>query len=361
MTSSIDNFPNTVISNDPVFFNRKDFAMNTHEERYVIIAGGYGGRGENLSSAAIFDLQTNTCISLPQLPRTGYDEGQVEHGAIIKGYFYIVLMWDLEEDEISDCLDVYPDFFCVYRIQLSNPTAWEKMGEHLIYGNGLIKLVSDGSRLFLFSADERSEPDLIEYDPDKNKFHELSPKQMVVRAAVVIGRKIYVIGEDEEFGLCLEIYDIPSRSWSTGHERSIESKYISYQCHAFALNDRWIAIRDSFSFRSIYDTHNGTWIANEVLFSSSPSFRITGSTLVGNSGLTLVGGIRREANTALYSVERKCIIPNWYIVKDFALLRKLVDDGRAHAIATNEKASIMIQNFVIYLPSDMFKWVLCFL
>lgn len=92
----------TLASDDE--FHRIKFAYGAHNDRYIIVAGGYGGwKNQELSSAVVYDSFSDTNTPLPDLPRSGG-----YHGVVLKGYFY-----------------VFEFFSRVYRLCLVKQSKWE--------------------------------------------------------------------------------------------------------------------------------------------------------------------------------------------------------------------------------------------
>ena len=62
---------------------RTEFACATFDDRYVFVAGG---RQKRLKSAAVYDMHTNTQMTLPDFPT----KLSCCKGAISNGYFYVI-------------------------------------------------------------------------------------------------------------------------------------------------------------------------------------------------------------------------------------------------------------------------------
>jgi len=205
---------------------------------------------------------------------------------------------------------------------------------------------------------------ILEYDPEKKINHwylpppEFYQPQNGPSNGIVVGSRILYTG------ICSTIayYDIPSKTWwhrgeplpiSNGIRRVALGRWIVHFLYCFHPN------YDEPYF--IYDTENEVWFSSRI---SLPfKFYIDQCVAIGSRRLVFTRFCERGTrnNRLVFTVDRKDIIPNWFIIKDYILLRKLVDTGRAYAIDNGNKTEHIIQMFITSFHVDMFNYIFSFL
>jgi len=348
--------PWEIVSNNDLF-KRSKFAIGPYKREHAIIAGGWDVRGEKLNSVVLLDLQTGTFKSLPDLPAE-YDGCT---GANVNGYFYMVGRNDT-----------------MYRINLSCCSKWEKLtAVDFDFGHGHA-LISDGRHLF-WPGGVLNNRTFNLYEPDSNTWKTL-PQMTTPRyghATAIVGQKIYIIGgADDRNALDLssvEVFDIPTRTWSSAPDLPIAVYY-----PAATTLGRWIVVTGGLysderetSYCFVFDTFGREWIQSRV---SLPSLRYGhGCVTMQDSQIIVVGGSRsRQKGNPIVTISRKHLIPNWYFVKDFLLLRRLLEEGRAqmkapifhskdgNEIHSTRKFIRALGQFFLTLDLDTFRTVLSF-
>lgn len=334
------------LSRDSVL-NRSKFSIAVSDDRYIIIAGGYGALSR---SVVVLDVQTCSLKTLPSLPRENY-HGSCG-GTILNGYFYLISRYGERP---------------AYRMKLSKWKEWERVdGVEKHYGEGVI---SNDTNLFLFS-DHGNEA----FIPRANGWMDL-PSMRYPRwahATTIVENSVYVLGgyNDKLWSpsTLVEVYNIRTRSWST--TSGLPKKL--YGAAAVSVGRRWIIVtggQDEDDRRSdaclILDLQTKKWMESEIRMTCPRANH--GSVVIGGTQLVLVGGIddknmasdQRLQNISYVESINLSHLLNWYVIKHLILLRKLLDDGRAHsAVYGND---MVLQNLMIYLDLDMFRNVLAFL
>lgn len=332
-------------------FKRTKFAIDSYDEKHVVIAGGWDFRGEKLLSAVVLNTETGASKALPDLPPE-YDGCT---GAYLKGYFYMVGRKDT-----------------IFRINLSICNKWEKMSaDTFAFGHGHA-LISNGKHLFWPGGVLNCRTYNL-YEPDTNRWT-LLPQMRTPRyghATALVDNKIYVIGGAEDrSGMELssvEVFDISSRTWSAA-PRLPKALYGP----AAASIGKFVIVTGGIdsdpqetSYCLIYDTHSQEWIQSKVPLSTLRYGH--GCVAIQGSQVVLVGGSKtNQRGNPIVTINRKDLIPNWYVVKEFVLLRRLLDEGRAQVTLRNkdhqyDPVSAIIQKLFIYLDIDTFRAVVSFL
>ena len=358
------------LCNDEIF-KRSCFAFAIHENRYIFVAGGYH-RGEGdmrvcLTSAYIFDSQTKTHIKLPDLPHGMWPCG----GAIINGYFYIVGRGK------------------IYRMSLSKRSLWELVlsSDFVIFVHNV---VSDGEKLYVFNSYHHV--GFISYDPSKKSCTRL-PRLPKARAqwghvSAIVGDNIFIIGgcngcndstactangHISPYSSSVKNFSISTQQWSEGP--SLPKPV--YGAAACVIEGRWIVVtggkldkcdRSSKSF--IYDTLTQKWTGKNVALErhrTGHSCVAIGKQIISIGGDDYFEWI--NYHSTVETIHKKYIICNWEIIKDFILLRYLVDEGRAHLANPksetqengNGKGSKMLEKIMTDMNVDVFMEVLSFL
>lgn len=341
-------------------FKRDDFAIAVHEDRYILVIGGRNSMLEP-RLCAMYDTQTHTCSDLPDLPE---DIHQLR-GAICNGYFYIV---------------IYDN---IYRMSLATRTEWKLVHTREIIYDGAV--VSDGTNLYIFNID--NDVEIILYEPHKDFCTMISrlPTARSNFASVIIGGDIFVIGGStgyRSYSSSMEVFNIPTRSWKTAPPLPQPL----YGAAAAVIKDRWIVVTGGYhnymtsSQSFIFDILSQEWTETERDVALSPA-RIGHSCVVIGSHVISVGGKDLSRNYCNMDViHRKYLVPNWEQIKHFILLRKLVDDNRAHPMshvnteiggdddydedgATKQilDTKKVLEKFLTDLSLDVFRKVLSFL
>jgi len=318
--------------------------IDIYRERYVIYSEGlHSLTRKHLRSILMLDLQTNLSFQFPDLPV--FNAFQKIIGVVFKQYFYVFL-----NSENS-----------FFRISLSNPLRWECIEIHIPYtciAGRICSLASNDKSIFLTGNDC-----IWDYDPEKGKPNEdiilpsvLSNTRLTqdIRHVkiVVLGSKIYgfrVSGSE----LSIHIYNIPSRAWRS---HNLPIPFMAYEKTTAIPFGRWIFLHvDMNDFCGLFDTYTDDLITLDRRSSIPIEYQSILS--VGNSKIAFVGVDPKE-NIILK--KRKEIVPNWYIIREFLLLRKLVHEGRADLIVKKSKVDNVIEKVIANLDSDMFQLVISF-
>lgn len=347
--------PWKIINNDEIF-KRTKFAMSVYKDRYIVVAGGEreGGR---VRSAAIYDMQTHTHSSLPDLPQIFLARGYL--GALLNNYFYIISSTD------------------THRLDLSSTSEWEQVHLGGIKLRSVKTVVSDGNHLFVFNEGKNRN---LRYDPNSNEWTKLPPmmKPRTDFATVIFGDNIYVIGGLDDYNgrsavylSSVEIFHIPTQSWSEGPPLPKPSLGASG-----AIIDRWIVVTggcddNGFSFHSfIFDTLTQKWTQSDHGL-SPPRVGHGCISIDEKKQIVSVGGsvgFRKIDYCPMEAiVNRKDLFTiKWDVLGKFILLRRLVDDGRAVLKPWNKndernKEEQVLQKIMTDLDLDMFRVILTFL
>lgn len=328
--------------------NRTKFAIAAQNDRYIIVAGGYG---ELPRSVLVFDVETGSSALLPFLPEGSY-HGSCD-GTVLKDYFYLISRY-------GECP--------AYRINLLTRKTWEKVdGNNRHYGEAVI---SNDTNLFLFS-DHGNEA----YVPQTSSWVDLPSmkKPRWAHATAINENKVYIIGGYDDFrhspSSSVGVYDIQTRTW----RKSPSLPRPLYGSAAAVIEKRWIIVtggegfdevRSSLCF--IFDIQNQKWIESEIQLSAARSNH--GCAVVGKSELVLMGGVNAfDGNVPYVESIKISRLLNWRIIKNFILLRKLFENGQAHPIVNQDSSisdqgsDMILQNVITQLDLDTFRHVLSFL
>jgi len=336
------------ISNDELF-HRMNFACVVYNDRYIIIAGGNEyTSGEGLRSVISFDTHEKIIKEFPDLPEISW----TCTGTILKGCFYVA-----------------GHHGSIFRLDLSLCEAWEQVtSSGDLFGH---TIVSDDEHLY--SIGGRNTDGIItspcrRFCPKEDTWIALPQmNQSRYRHAVaIIGKQIYVIGgvrEKQEKISSVEVYNINSMTWdiianipAVPNESSDDGLCLS--CAALATFDKMIVLtggrkrRRSTGIISPYcfvlNTHNLKWMQSMITLPTARSAH--GCVLIGGTQLFLIGG---ESQKSIEAIERKCFFPNWYIIQDFLLLHKLVEEDRASIKRHNGGKLCMSDEFVQKLMTNL--------
>jgi len=364
------------ISKDSIF-RRKWCALASYQDRYIIIAGGKVDQNSCLTSAFIFDTHSNTYKAFPDLPDEDYyDRGFGSHcvkyefcsGAVLNDYFYLVArdyrMYRIRiivEKEGSD----------VTGKMMKNE--WETIENTDFLSKRMSSIVSDNKRLFLFCGGY-----LCSFDPDTNEWTKLSPirthKSRMFYAITLCERKIFIIGgyvKKLTAISSMEVYDIDSMTWTDAPDLPVPL-CDSSTC---VLNRRWIVVTGGISLNRkasksfhIFDTYTQQWnphISRKGVILPMGRMRHRAVAL-GESKVFFIGGNNMFGDILCLDCmrRRQLEIQSWYFVKDFILLRQLVDNDRAFIQSQNKidhhDKSILVQMLMTNLDSDTFRHILSF-
>lgn len=329
---------------DHELFQRIEFAMAVHKNRYIIIAGGNRGDGVGIKSAGIYDIKSDRHTELPDLP----EDFQSSYcgGVVLNNYFYVYSLFFKE---------------AMYRINLSRRQKWENMTSHT---NEDIRVIASERNLYALSGYQNTI-----YDPISNEWGALPPMNTPRQhfAHAMVDNKIYTIGgysmNQKEQLSSVEVFDTATHTWST------TAPLPNPLAHAAAsVVGKWIVVtggRDendnmpSHSF--IFDTQRQQWIKNDMGLSSPRQYH--GCVTIGEEIICVGGCSEQDRNTifSMESINKRHLIPNLAIVEQLVQLRKLVEDDRAvintRKITDEDKA---VQEIVTSLPDDLFRQVASF-
>ena len=220
------------------------------------------------------------------------------------------------------------------------------------------------------------------YDPESDTWEKL-PDMKHKRdccAAVRVKNKIYVMGGTTDSRTLLasvEIFDTTTLSWEE-HDGAADLPGSLCQLSAVSIRDRWIVIpsgnfatpkRNPWPLKVpiIYDTDSKSWY-RAACGLDEPRCGVTLATVLKfSSQIVVLGGLQRQRNEdsdecpdSVEMIDFADLYPNWEIVRPFALLRRLCEDGRAEHVPQNTTTSV-IAVLVTELDQDMFQMILSFL
>ena len=338
-------------------FDRRGFAWGIHNDRFIFVAGGCK-KNDLIRSAAMYDIQTQKYITLPDLPWSGCCTGTIWHE-----YFYVMFSGRK-----------------MYRLcTTSSLMTWEEVDNDELIKDRVYNFISDGKYLYFFKGENKSlllaKNIVFRYDPMTNRMAQMPPIPgdliLPSKINVSVGNHIYVIGT-----FCYDdiyAFDTIHHKWSIippiPEPFPIDA--------ATVVLDRWIVVfgkKESF----VYDTLHQTWMKTNLKTSPPYAFK---AFITYGSQIICIGGRNKSKNHAhggcyIQSIPAKCIIPGlcWELVKDYLLLRQLVDDTRAHPIISEIKRGnrrifkmkcnqdeIICKIFTGDVPLDIFRNVLSFL
>ena len=322
-------------------------ACGVYKDRYVLIAGGYPSH-DFADSDEIHDTITQSQTTIPMFP----EKGQCE-GVVLNDHFYVRVKRD-----------------SIYRLSLSTPSKWEKLEHRESDEISKLGIVSDGKSLYLLSEVDStpacSSLKINGYDPMTNKFTCISVFPCFDRfgATVTVRNLIFFIGKRNTFSSKLDVFDISTKSLLAAPDLPIPMRYI--KATSFR---RWIIIvggshiGPSYIGCFILDTQTQQWAEFQ-----SKRFFYSNRLATTRSHIVSIANGRK-----LRAIHIKYIIPHWRwkMIKDFVLLRKLIDDNRAHPFSSkgvkndSENDAIKINETVKKLFTDLsldiFRTVMTFL
>ena len=295
-------------------FKRTEFACAAHEDRYIFVAGG---RQRGLNSAAVYDMLTDTQITLPEFPDRLHSCG----GTISNGYFYVV------------------SYGKIYRMSIVTRSKWELVYTELLHTlefEGYVDAVhSHENRLYIFTNSGR---EVIVYDTVTNECIVMPPtlESRDNFASAVVGDKIYIIGgwdvKSDKYLSSVEVFDIPTQSWSTAPP----VPRVLYGAAATVFG-RWIILvgginstLDSSSPSFVFDTSEQKWTETDVGLSPP---RINHSCVTIGSQIVSVGGeYEWEKCCSIEAIDTQKLVSKWEVIKPFVLMQRLIEDGRAYPV-----------------------------
>ena len=343
----------TTLSDD-LSFKRTEFASAVYEERYIVIVGGYTGlEGKETKSSCVFDIVTHKKLALPDLPVESYWYGRC-YGGILDGYFYII------DDQFGKGA----------RIDLSSRIAWEILQSRGVKPHFISTLISDGLNLFAFCRGG----DVHEYDTVTDEWVQL-PSMIKVRndfASAYHEGKIYIIGGGVHFSISsMEIYDIATQSWSTAPPLliALDNPIAVVIGERILLTGEINSHTRNISHSFFFDIYSQSWSESSTkLFTP----RIGHSYVtINDSQIISIGGkgkgYKHPMSFSIETLQTSCF--KWDIIKDFVLLRELVNENRAYPVKKftqgkyykKRKIDCMIQSLVTDLNFDVFREILSFL
>jgi len=309
--------------------------------------------------AAMFNINTHTFQSLPRCP---FDVTPCR-GTILHGYLYVTQL----------------NIQRVYRLDLYECKHWEFMGH---FQQKSFKIISTGNNIFSFGILGTN----WVYHFISNKWERI-PRMSIYRDSygiVAIDNKIYIIGgyrvsEEGHFSnevlSSVEVYDAETRKYT-----NVTDLPIPLGCTAAAVyQNRWIVVTGGKSLHFvesrdcyIYDTQRLDWASGKIRLRINRCNH--GCAVVGDQ-IILVGGVLSSSLpnsqvSFMESIDIAHILPNWYILRHFILLRWLVDRHRAHARIDNDDPSchskyqllhLTVNQMMLILDMDPFRAVLSFL
>lgn len=346
---------------DNALFKRTDFAIAAHQDRYVIIAGGQGERGEEMRSVVMYDLYFNTHTVLPELPKRYDCESK---GVITNGHFYVVCNGGL-----------------MFRLDLSMRSKWEQVHRLLLFKIEYVyaTLVKD-QLIYIFGDDGRRGSGITNknmvYNTKTNGCSTIppSPEYCYDFASAMVGDNIYIIGGKGRKGFSSSVFVFNTISETWRQAPSLPKKL--HSADAAVVGQRWIVVTggkhgnfESWSSQTyIFDIHQQRWICNE-LGTSKPRL-CHGSCSIGRSKIVTIGGHTdaKRRKCSIEIIDRELLIPNWEPLGSFILLRNLFTEGRAQSLHLHDDCARnvtgcdrTIQKVITDLNDDIFREILSFL
>lgn len=357
MISMINKNKWLAISNDDNF-QRIRFACQAYQDRYILIAGGYGEKGR---CAKICDLHDRKYIALPNLPFSGRCDG-----TILNGYFYV---YDSETYG-----NIYRLNLCAHEstsTSASTPTStssWEQIGPKINLYATTNALVSISSNNQLFILDRVK---IYRYDATKHKLHQVGciPTPRDAFTTAVVKDKIYVIGGTDT-DVCfndhslptMEVFDTLTESWTSAPPLPMRL----HRTSATVYNQRFIIVTggccdgEAISSQTfVFDAHPlyQKWTQCDAP-SLNPHFCHQNITI--GSHILSVGGRDKSGNyCSLRAIHTKHLLPIWENIKHLVLIRRLVDQNRAHPFHTMN--TNMITMLMTDVCLDIFREVISYL
>ena len=342
------NSPSWTVHSNHDIFKRMEFACGTHQDRYIVVAGGIRGWRHLLQSAVMYDITTQSIIRLPDLPHPGKC-----CGVVLKEFFYVAT-YSVQ----------------IYRICLVQRREWEEVQNGM--KDIIVDMITDGNHLYLFGSINR----MYRYNPNKDELVKLTSKSMYSRhhdfTTAVIDHQLYVIGGGNILeNDTVEIFDLNTHVWTHGVSLP---KPIVFPV-ACVIENKWIVVtggraHDVVIF--VYDLQTQQWTENESLLSH---YRVEHSHLKVGTQMVSVGGSDININFCpIETIHVKHLISDWCWerIKDLILLRELVDQNRAHPIkllTTNVKCDLyssidsnaVLRKVIVDVSLDVFRHVISFI
>lgn len=326
-------------------FQRIEFAIAVHRDRYVIIAGGNRGDGVGIKSSGIYDLKTDRHTELPDLPEDFHSN--YCGGVVLNNYYYVYSLFFKE---------------AMYRINLSKRQRWEKVASHM---NEDIRVVANNRRLFALSGYQNTT-----YDQATDTWSALPPMKTPRQhfACTMVEDKIYTIGgcklnESEKIS-SVEVFDLLSQSWTSAPPLPNPLAYASA-----TATGKWIIVTggrnendEMLNCTYFFDLVRQKWIESDTSLSSPRQHHRV--VIVGEEVVT-VGGCSDEERSSIFSIEtinKRHLIPNLDTIDELLRLRKLVDQERATPRLHKRKNVEMacVQDIVTSVPDDVFRHISSF-
>ena len=321
MITSYDNNhpPWKTINNDGIF-HRVCFACGVYKKRHIVVAGGTK-TNEKLNSVVMYDTFTQQQIVLPNLPFSGECGG-----AVIQHYFYVFKYYSRHDR---------------FRINLHQPSSWESLGcmrRRTVYND----IISDGNELFLINTDNEH---VDRYNPTTKKITMMT-NLLTHRnyfASAVVGNQFFTIGgrKLKEYFSKVEVFNIDDQRWSEAPALPVPLRLVTATVYR-----KWIIVSGGYDEHwkyntktFIYDTKamHKQWTQHDSNILSPPQGH---KCVVIESNIISLGGLSRIfLQRPMQSIYIEHIIPGWRweLVKDFVLLRQLVDEYRASPIISTRK------------------------
>ena len=344
MTSNSNDNLWTAICDDKIF-ERINSACSVYKDRYIVVAGGSGLRGNKIQSAAMYDVTNQLYVSLPNSPIA--DSGHCR-GVVMNDYFYVI-------------------FDDLYRICLSKRLEWELVVHQKADGY-FTDVMTDGNHIFLIDGHSQ----IAIFDPINNKLlpiieipHEM--RGTFPSETVMMDNKLYIMHYEKMF-----IFDIVNRSWSPS------SSYPEpiHGLAAVAIG-RWIVVTGH-GYTFVYDTRTQVWTQVNT---AELSYHFRHESVKVGSHIITVGGVLYPffEFSPITVIRIKHVIPEftWIILKPYILLRQLIGENRAAPIIANVNkpkhndshlntdtkviADAVVEKLFTIMPLDIFRYTLMFL
>lgn len=330
-------------------FKRFQFACAAYMDRYILVAGGKCKERRNivnLSSAVKYNMSKREFVTLPDLPFSG-----TCNGTVLDEFFYVAS---------RDTL---------YRINLFKPLEWETV---VVFSVGSAEIiVSDGINIFLVSH-----TCLFRFDPLRKQIDQMPSKKHPEYnlSASVVENKIIVLGGSSI--RTMSVFDISSESW--GKTRYLPL-ILYHDCTV--VTKQWVIAtggKRGFGFKDynreifVFDTLTDRGWTDRGLYLIPP--RQGHQCVIIDSHLVSVGGLgkitHKNRNSSIDAIYIKQFISswNWERIKDFVLVRRLVELNRVEKDSYNNKNQItsstksdILRKIMWDLNHDEFILVMSFL
>lgn len=356
MTSTVSDdypMPKWVVLNNSDIFKRSYFACDVYRDRFLVVAGGFNKDFCQLRSAAMYDMRTQSYITLPDLPHCCRSRGLV-----LNGYFYVAEQYDSK----------------LYRLCLSTRVTWEFVIE--FKRDKIIDLVTDGKHIFLISSTIQ----ITRFNPITTEITHFKQKDQAIKhcpfSSALVDNQIYIIEGQSQSSITPKtlIFDIASQSWSEGPPPPTLRSYF-----ATVVIDRWIVVTGKnfdgngyIECNEIYDTCTQKWAESNTAISTPRQAHC--SLQIGHHIITVGGVGQHVKDSPITAIYIKHVIPDWIwtTLKPYVLLRKLLDNNRATPITATKKLEYadgditlntdeVAQKLITTMSLDMFRCVLLFL